>query len=217
MSSTSSSSRRARGSRFADGSSSTSRRGRIASTVAIATRRRWPSESWCGARSVTCSIRTAASAAATRSRTSSRGTPRLSGPKATSSRDGRHEELVVRVLEDEPDRGAQLAHVALADADAGHLELALAGQQAVEVQHQRRLAGAVGPEHRDPLAVRDVQVDAVEPDDAVRVAEAQAAGVDGAAHAATTRSGISVSTSAARNTVSARRKASTASRGIAPA
>ena len=40
--------------------------------------------------------------------------------------DGRHEQLVVGILEDEPDRRAQLAHVAFADPDAGDLELALA-------------------------------------------------------------------------------------------
>ena len=66
------------------------------------------------------------------------------------------------------------------------------------MQHQRRLAGAVGAEHRDALAVAHGEVDAVEPGDAVRVAEAQAAGLDRAAHAIT-RSGTSVATSAARN------------------
>ncbi len=133
--------------------------------------------------------------------------------------DRRHEELVIGILEDEPDRRAQRAHVA-AHVQARDLELPLAAQQPVEVEHQRRLASAVRPEHRDALAVGDMQIDAVEPHHAVRVAEAQLARVDRAAHAATsasTRSGSRVSASAARNTTSARRKASTASRGIVPA
>ena len=58
----------------------------MASTVAIATRRRCPSESWWGARPATCSIRTAASASPTRSSACSREQPWLSGPNATSSR-----------------------------------------------------------------------------------------------------------------------------------
>ena len=58
----------------------------------------------------------------------------------------------------------------------------LPGQQRVEVQHQRRLAGAVGAEHGDALAVGDVQVEPVEAGHPVGVGEAQVAGVDGAAH-----------------------------------
>ena len=127
--------------------------------------------------------------------------------------DGGHEQLVVRVLEHEPDRGAQLADVA----DAGHVERAVTGQQAVQVQHQRRLAGAVGSEHGDPLALRHRQIDAVEPDDSVRVAVPQSAGDDHDATSASTRSGTSVSTSALRNTASVRRNASTDRRGIVPA
>ncbi len=134
--------------------------------------------------------------------------------------DRRHEELVVGILEDEPDRARAARAASPPTLEARDLELALAAQQPVEVEHQRRLAGAVRPEHRDALAVGHVQVDAVERHHAVRVAEAQPARVDRAAHAATsasTRSGSSVSASAARNATSARRNASTASRGIAPA
>ena len=42
----------------------------------------------------------------------------------------RHEELVVGVLEDQADAGAQVAHVVVADAQARDLELALPGEQA---------------------------------------------------------------------------------------
>ena len=182
VSSTSSSSRRERGSRLADGSSSTSSVGSMASTVAIATRRRWPSESWCGARSATSPMRTAASASATRRSTSGCGRPMFSGPKATSSRTVGMNSWSSGSWKMSPTRAAHLAQRRGADAHAGDLELALAGQQAVEPQHQRRLAGAVRAEDGDSLAVRHVQVDAVERDVAVGVAVADAVGVDGAAH-----------------------------------
>ena len=51
------------------------------------------------------------------------------------------------------------------------------------MEHQGRLAGAVGAEDRDALAVADVQVDAGERDDPVGIGVAQVARVDGAAHA----------------------------------
>ena len=57
------------------------------------------------------------------------------------------------------------------------------GEDAVEVQHQRGLAGAVGAEQRDPLARCDVQVDAVQRLVPVGVGERQPADVeDGGAH-----------------------------------
>ncbi len=69
---------------------------------------------------------------------------------------GRHEQLVVGVLEHEPDARAQLAHVAAPDVDARRPRARPRRvSSAVEVEHQRRLAGAVGPEHRDALAVAD--------------------------------------------------------------
>ena len=132
--------------------------------------------------------------------------------------DRRHEELVVGILEDEPDR-------ARADraTSPSPTRMPATSSSPSPVSSPLRCSISVvlpapfGPEHGDALAVRDVEVDAVEPDDAVRVAEAHAVRVDRAAHPATTRSGISVSAKVARNAVSARRKASTASRGIAPA
>ena len=84
--------------------------------------------------------------------------------------DGRHEQLVVRILEDEPDARTQLAERPVLDREAGDLELAFAGEQAVEVQDERRLAGAVRAEQGDALAVLDVEVDPGERRVAVRVA-----------------------------------------------
>ena len=77
--------RRARGSRLELGSSMTRIEGCIASTVAMATARFSPPESRYGGRSRRCGAPTCASAASTRASTSSGGSPRLSGPKATSS------------------------------------------------------------------------------------------------------------------------------------
>ena len=61
-------------------------------------------------------------------------------------------------------------------------------QDAVEVQHERGLAGTVGAEQRDPLALVDVQVDAVQRLVAVGVGERDALQVeDGDAHVRSSR------------------------------
>ena len=142
------------------------------------------------------------------------GEPQVERAERDVLADRRHEQLVVGVLEDQADAGAQVTDVVVADAQAGDLELAAAGQQRVEVQHQRRLAGAVGAEHGDALAVCHVQVEAVEARDAVRVAEPQAGGVDRAAHAARIRVVSRVVASAPRKSASVRVKASVSRRGM---
>ncbi len=50
------------------------------------------------------------------------------------------------------------------------------------MEHQRGLAGAVRAEQRDPLALLDVQVDAVERLVAVGVGEGEAADVEDRGH-----------------------------------
>ncbi len=82
----SASSRREAGSRLEDGSSSTRISGSIASTVATATRRRWPKERWCGGRSLNSAMPTRPSARSTRSSSSGPLSPAAAGPNATSSR-----------------------------------------------------------------------------------------------------------------------------------
>ena len=57
------------------------------------------------------------------------------------------------------------------------------GEDAVEVQHQRGLAGAVGAEQGDPLAPVDVQVHAEQRLVAVGVGEGEAADVEDGGHA----------------------------------
>ncbi len=139
-------------------------------------------------------------------------------PERDVLRDGRHEQLVVGVLEDEPDARAQLVHVVAAHLESRHLEAPLPHEQPVEVEHERRLARPVRAEQRDALAVPDVEVDAAQRVVPARVAVREPAGVDGAAHgsAPITRSGTTASTTAATNATSARPSDSGASCGIAP-
>ena len=69
----------------------------------------------------------------------------------------------------------------------GHLDMAGArGVHAVEVQDERRLAGAVGPEHGDPLPRLDPQVDAVERLVTVGVGEGEALDQEGGGHGSNT-------------------------------
>ena len=82
----SASSRREAGSRLDDGSSSTRISGSMASTVATATRRRWPKDRWCGGRSAKSAMPTLSSASITRRSSASPRRPRLAGPNATSWR-----------------------------------------------------------------------------------------------------------------------------------
>ena len=106
-------------------------------------------------------MRTAPSASATRAATSARSSPMLSGPKATSSRDRRHEQLVVGILEDEPDARAQLAQRLAPDLEPGDLEPARRRVSSpLRCSMSVVLPAPFGPEQRDALAVVDVQVDA---------------------------------------------------------
>ena len=102
----------------------------MASTVAIATRRRWPSESWCGARSASSVMRTAVERLRHAVLDLGLGEAEVERAERDVLAHGRHEELVVGVLEDQADAGAQVAHVVVADAQARDLELAAAGAAA---------------------------------------------------------------------------------------
>jgi hypothetical protein len=124
-----------------------------------------------------------------------------------------HEELVVRVLEHQPDAPAQLAHVVATDAQPRDVELAATGQQPVEVEHERGFARAVGPEQRDPLVLRDLEVDAAQRPVPVGVRERQPARGD---HAIATRSGINARSTRATNARSADASRSGVSSGIRP-
>ncbi len=165
-------SRRAIGSRFDDGSSSTRMCGLIASTVAAATRRRWPKLRWWGARSANVSMPTAASASCTRGLELGAAHAEVRGAERHVVVNRRHEELVVGVLEHDPDALADLAEVGLRHGQPADPHLpGAAAEDAVQVQHQGRLAGAVRAEERDPLAFADGEIDAEERAVAVGIGE----------------------------------------------
>ena len=159
----SASSRRAAGSRFDVGSSSTSTSGSIASTVATATRRRWPKLRWCGARSANPSMPTAARACV-------HPGGQLVAPQAEVGRaegdvvaHGGHEQLVVGVLEHDADPPADLGEVGLHHRQPADDHLARpAVVDPVEVEDERGLARPVGPEHGHPLPRPHGEVEAVE-------------------------------------------------------
>ena len=92
---------------------------------------------------------------------------------------GRHEQLVIGVLEDDPDTLADLAQVRLRDRQPRHPHLARpTAEDAVEVKDERRLACAVRPEERDALALVDREVDAEQRAVAIGVGEGDAADLE---------------------------------------
>jgi hypothetical protein len=108
------------------------------------------------------------------------GEAEVGGPEGHVLADGGHEELVVGVLEDDAHAPAHLGDVGVVDAEAVDPDGAGGGpQDAVEVEHQRGLAGPVGPEDGDALAGRDGQVHVPQRPVAVRVVEADARQFDG--------------------------------------
>ena len=95
-----------------------------------------------------------------------------------------HEQLVVGVLEDDADPAPDLAQVLARHRQAADRDLPAPGREdAVEVQHERGLAGAVGPQERDPLTLLDPEIDAVQRLVAVGVGEREPPDVEhGDAH-----------------------------------
>ncbi len=142
--------------------------------------------------------------------------PEVQRPEAHILGDGRHEQLVVRVLEDHADRPADVGQRVLCDRDAADVDGAVRRrQQAVQVQQQRGLAGAVGADDGDRLAVPDLEGDALERLRPVGVGEAQVADADGVvAHplSPVTRRPTASGTSTRRNTTKAADQASVKTR-----
>ena len=105
--------------------------------------------------------------------------PEVQRPEADVLEDGRHEELVVGVLKDHADRAPDVGQRALGHRRAADVDRALRRrEQPVQVHQQRRLAGAVGADDGDRLAVADRERDAVESARAVGVGEAEPADGD---------------------------------------
>jgi hypothetical protein len=92
----------------------------------------------------------------------------------------RQEELVVRVLEHHADGATDVGECPLGHGDAADVDAAvLRCEKSVEVQQERRLAGAVGADDGDRLAVADLERDAVQRLRPVRIREAEVADADG--------------------------------------
>ena len=153
------SSRRPRGSRSVVGSSRASSRASQASRPARQTRRFSPRLRWCGRRSSKPARPTCCEGPARRGRPARRRRDRAGcGPKATSSHTVGQKSWSSGSWKSSP-TSARIA-VELRrrdgraeDADRGRRGGPL-GQQAVQVQQQRGLAGAVGPDEPDALARR---------------------------------------------------------------
>ena len=109
------------------------------------------------------------------------GQAHVERPERHVVEDGGAEELVVRVLEHEANLGADAADGVLADRHPGDPHRAVLGpERAVELEHQRALAGAVRADQGHLLAGRDPEVDAAQGLEAVRVSEVDVLELDGA-------------------------------------
>ena len=133
-------------------------------------------------------------------------------------RHGRHEQLIVRILEDDADARPQVVQRLVTHREAGDLELSLTAEQPVQVEHERGLAGAIRPEQRDALTVTH-EVDPGESGVPVRIAVNDTASVDRAAHRVTPtpiRTASSEAITAAPKARSAAASRSGAAAGIRP-
>ena len=89
--------------------------------------------------------------------------PEVGGSKRDVLREGRHEQLVVGILEDHSDLAPDITKSLARQRRPGDLDSALRrGQHTVEMQHERGLAGTVRAEQRDTLPRRDLEIDTAE-------------------------------------------------------
>ena len=191
----------------------------MASTVAIATRRRSPIESWWGARGPRRLHAHRAQGLGHPLGHLVARKPHVERAEGHVLLDRGHEQLVVGVLEHEAHPQAQLGQGVRPHLETGHLERSGSRHQPVQVKHQRGLAGAVGAQHGHALAMHHVQLDAAEPGLAVGVAVGEPRGMYRAAHAsapAATRSGTMARSTSTTKIASARRSTSGVSCGIWP-
>jgi hypothetical protein len=118
------------------------------------------------------------------------GDPEVDRTERDVLRDGRHEQLVVGVLEDDADAAPDLPHRVPGrpprQLQPAHGDTALGGRQnAVEVQHQCGLPGPVRTEDGHPLAGFHREVDPVQRGPAVRIRERDALEMHGRGHRST--------------------------------
>ena len=123
-----------------------------------------PKLRWCGERSAQSAMPTASSASSTRAASSSPRSPRLAGPKATSSRTVGMNSWSSGSWNTMPTRRRISARLAFARRAARRRSRRRRRRvwMPLRCEHERRLAGAVGAEHGDPLAGADGEVDAAQ-------------------------------------------------------
>ena len=156
------SSRRPRGSRPADGSSNTSTSGSIESTVASATRLRWPRLRRCGHPPLEAGHPDRGQRALDAVVDLVLGHAHVQRPERDVLEHGRAEQLVVGILEHEADLGPDPPDRRPVDDHPADPHAAVARLvDAVEVEHQRALAGAVRARPARPS--RRAPIDEVEP------------------------------------------------------
>ena len=102
------------------------------------------------------------------------GEPLVERPERDIFPHRRGEQLVVGVLEDEADHAPHPLEVLLFHLDAHHLDATLAGEYAVQVEHQGGFTRAVGPHYRNRLSLHHLEVDAVQCGCAVWIAVGEA-------------------------------------------
>ena len=130
--------------------------------------------------------------------------------------DGRHEQLVVGILEHHPDPPSDVAQILAAQRHSADLDSAgTRGQYAVEMQHEGGLARPVGPEDGDPLTGRNVQIDTIECDPAVGIVVTQVLDPNGGRVHRSTQADPLTSTAATAG-VSAANHCGAVARGPAP-
>lgn len=143
------------------------------------------------------------------------GQAEIAGAERDVVGDGGHEQLVVGVLEDDADPAAHLPQVPALDRQAGHRHpAAAAAEDAVEVQHERGLARAVGSQHRHPFTALQPEVHPVQRLVPVGVGEGEVLHEEG--RRLTLRDAHPASAAATRTPPAASGRLSAAAQGRAP-
>src|SRR5690242_14356442 len=124
---------------------------------------------------------------------------------------GGHEQLVVRILKNQPDFLAHQRQIPGFEPHAAHAHVSIPGEQSVQVQDESGLSRAVSPEHGYRFPGKQTEVDAIERCRAVIVSEMKVADFNERLHqiqaSIATRAPASSTTAAVRKTASAPRKA----------
>ena len=124
---------------------------------------------------------------------------------------GGHKQLVVRILKNQPDLLPHASQILALDRHAAHADVSVSREQPVQVQHESRLARAIGAENRHGFTRKKPEIDAIERHRAVVVLKVEIADFDEWMHqvqaSIATRAPASNMTATIRKIASAPRKA----------